>query len=538
MFTGEDRAPARSFLRAMGLSDDQIYRRMVAVSNTWNEITPCQSSLKRVSQSVKKGVVAGGGTPVEFGTITVSDGISMGTEGMKYSLVSREIIADSIEAVVRAHKYDCLVGLGGCDKTIPGTLMAMVRLNIPSIFVYAGSMLPGRYGGRDITIQDVYEAVGAYHGGKILKPDLDLIERAACPGAGTCAGLYTANTMASLTEVMGISLEGDASASAVSSSREEIGFSAGRAVLGTEVLPRDIFTWEAFENAITLDAAMGGSTNAVLHLLAMAREAGVKLSIDDFDRISRKVPQLVSMKPGGEHVMYDLYKSGGVTGVLKQLNRRNLLHNTVTVSGEYLFERIERYGQNVSFNIVRDLNNPISLNGGIAILKGNLAPEGAVVKTANLKKLYHKGPARVFECEEDAFNAVKNDTIKENDVVIIRNEGPKGGPGMREMLAVTASLVGKGLGEKVALVTDGRFSGATHGLMVGHVSPEAYEGGPIASLSDGDSVVIDVDNRTIATDAVLGTSTLRKRQVSGVLSKYRLMVSSASNGAVTTGNSG
>jgi dihydroxy-acid dehydratase len=535
MFKGEDRAPARAFLRAMGLSDDQIYRRMVAVSNTWNEITPCQSSLKRVSESVKKGVVAGGGTPVEFGTITVSDGISMGTEGMKYSLVSREIIADSIEAVVRAHKYDCLVGLGGCDKTIPGTLMAMARLNVPSVFVYAGSMLPGSHGGRDITIQDVYEAVGAYQSGKIFKPELEEIERAACPGAGTCAGLFTANTMASLTEVMGMSLEGDASTSAVSSGREEIGSKAGQTVLGTEILPRDIFTWEAFENAITLDAAMGGSTNAVLHLIAIAHEAAVKLSIDDFDRISRKVPQLVSMKPGGEHVMFDLHKSGGVTAVLKQLNRRNLLHNTVTVSGEHLFERIERYRQNVSYNIVRDLNTPISHHGGIAILKGNLAPEGAVVKTANLKKLYHKGPARVFECEEDAFNAVKNDSIKENDVVIIRNEGPKGGPGMREMLAVTAALVGKGLGEKVALVTDGRFSGATHGLMVGHVSPEAYVGGPIASLCDGDSVMIDVGNRAIVASANLRNLPSKKGQVSGVLSKYRSMVSSASNGAVTTG---
>ncbi len=547
---GPQRAPARAYLRSMGLTDEDIARPFVGVANTWNEVTPCQINLDRVGRRVKEGIRAAGGTPREFMTIAVSDGIAIGHEGMRASLVSREVIADSIELMIHAHGYDALVTVAGCDKTIPGSIMAIARLNVPAVFTYGGTMLPGRFEGRDVTIQDVFEAVGAFVAGRMTAAQLNELERSACPGAGTCAGLFTANTMASCAEALGLSLPGDAAIPAVHPAREDHSVRVGQAVLNALELgirPRDVLTFESFENAITLDAAMGGSTNAVLHLLAIAHEAGVSLKLDDFDRIARKTPHLVNMKPGGTYVMADLYRAGGVLVVLRRLLDAGKLNgNAMTVTGETIGEKLRNVPTEIPEDIVRPLADPLSLTGTVAILRGNLAPDGAVVKTAMVKHASHRGPARVFDNEQAAFDAAQKRQVRPGDVVVIRYEGPKGGPGMREMLAITAALVGQGLGEEVALITDGRFSGATRGLMVGHVSPEAWDGGPLAIVRDGDPVSVDVPRRTLRLE--LGAEEIQKRTrswkrpapryTSGALAKYARLVSSAAIGAICDGLAG
>lgn len=541
---GPDRAPTRAALRAMGLTDEDIARPFVGVANTWNEVTPCQINLDLIGRKVKEGIRTAGGTPREFMTIAVSDVIAMGHEGMRASLVSREVIADSIELMIRAHGYDALVAVAGCDKTIPGAIMAMARLNVPALFTYGGTMLPGSFQGRDVTIQDVFEGVGAFASGQMKAAQLDELERTACPGAGTCAGLFTANTMASCAEALGVTVSGDAAIPTVNPARSEHSVRVGRAVLTTLELgirPRDILTFEAFENSITLDAAMGGSTNAVLHLLAIAHEAGVTLKLDDFDRIARRTPHFVSMKPGGKYVMADLYLAGGIPVILRRLLDAGRLHGgALTGTGETLAERLRDVPTTIPGDIVRPMSNPISLSGTIAILRGNLAPDGAVVKTAMVKHLSHHGPARVFDSEQPAFEAAQRQLIHAGDVIVIRYEGPQGGPGMPEMLAVTASLVGQGLGEEVALVTDGRFSGATRGLMVGHVSPEAWDRGPLAVVREGDTISIDVQRRAL--NVSLNDSEIqerlrawkrpRPRYQTGALAKYAKLVSTAALGAI------
>ncbi len=541
---GPQRAPARSMLRAMGLGDEDLARPFVGVANSWSEVTPCQLNLGGVARRVKEGIRAAGGTPREFPTIAVSDGIAMGHEGMRASLVSRENIADSIELVMHAHRYDALVTCAGCDKTIPGALMAMARVNVPTVFTYGGPALAGRYEGRDVTIQDMFEAVGAFEAGRMTAEQLSGIERCAFPGAGTCAGLFTANTMATCAEVLGVTIPGDAAIPAVDPEREAHSVLVGRAAmkaLGLGIKPRDVLTHEAFQNAITVDAAMGGSTNAVLHLLAIAHEAHVSLKIDEFDRISRKTPHIASLKPGGQYVMADLHRAGGVPVVMKRLLDAGKLHgDCVTVTGETLGERLRETATVVHGDILRPIQAPISPTGTLAILHGNLAPDGAVVKTAGVEHLVHKGPARVFDSEQDALAAAEKRSIRPGDVVVIRYEGPRGGPGMREMLAITAALVGQGLGDEVALVTDGRFSGATRGLMVGHVSPEAWDGGPLAILKRGDLVEVDVPKREISVAlSKKETGARRKkwrrprpRYTEGALAKYSRMVGSASHGAV------
>ncbi len=547
---GPSRAPARAYLRAMGLSDEDLGRPFVGVANTWNEVTPCQLTLDRVGKSVKEGVKAAGGTPREFMTIAISDGIAMGLEGMKASLVSREVIADSIELVMRAHGYDALVTIAGCDKTIPGSIMAIARLNLPAVFTFGGTMLPGRFEGRDVTIQDVFEAVGAFAAGRMTSAQFDSLERSACPGPGTCAGLFTANTMASCAEALGLTLPGDASIPAVDPAREAHSKLVGSLVLETLKLgirPRDVLTFDAFENAITLDAAMGGSTNAVLHLLAIAQEAGVSLTLDDFERISRRTPQIVSMKPGGRYVMADLHQAGGVRRILKRLFDAGKIHgDALTCSGETMEARLRDVSDQGPQDVVRTVESPISPAGTIAVLRGNLAPQGAVVKTAMVTHLHHRGPSRVFNREEDALRAVLDGKIRPSDVVVVRYEGPRGGPGMREMLAVTSAIVGHGSGEEVALVTDGRFSGATRGLMVGHVSPEAWDGGPLALLADGDEITIDVGRRRLEV-ALSDRELVQRREAwrqpaprytTGALAKYAKLVSSASSGAVCNPLSG
>jgi dihydroxy-acid dehydratase len=544
---GMSRAGARAFLRAMGLTDKEIAQPFVGVASMWNEVSPCEMSLDDVAQAVKAEVKKGGGTPREFVTISVTDGISMGMDGMRASLVSREVIADSIELVVRGHGYDALVACGGCDKTIPGSLLAMARLNIPSVFTYGGSMRPGVFRGRDVTVQDVYEGIGACAAGKMTPKELDELERAACPGAGTCAGLYTANTMASITEGLGIAPNGDAAPIADDPARLQAAGRAGKAVLTAlelGITPRQVLTFEAFENAIVLDAAMGGSTNAVLHLLALSREAGVKLALEDFDRIARKTPLIADLRPGGRFVIADLDRIGGVPVILSRLLDAGRLHaDAITVTGETMAKRLAntpRAATKDSQAVVRPIDQPLSPGGALSVLRGNLAPDGAVVKTAGVKRLVHKGPAKVFGSQESAFNAVQAGAIAKGDVVVIRYEGPAGGPGMPEMFAITAAITGRGLGDSVALVTDGRFSGATRGLMVGHVAPEAWHGGPIGLVHDGDIVSVDVPSRNLGVD--VSTDELAKRQkswrrpearfASGALSKYARLVSSAAVGAV------
>jgi len=544
---GHERAPARAMMRAMGLKDEDFGKPLVGVANTFSEVTPCNMHLGRLAREVKRGVREAGGVPFEFGTIAISDGIAMGHEGMKASLVSREVIADSIELVMHAHRYDALVTLTGCDKTLPGSLMAMVRLNVPSILIYGGTILPGQFEGRDVTIQDVFEAVGAYAAGKMTAEQLKTVECAACPGEGSCGGLFTANTMASCIEALGMMWPGHAAIPAPDPRRDRTCFEVGQAVLrvlAAGLTPRKILTKAAFENAIMVDAAMGGSTNAVLHLLAIAHEAGVPLSMDDFDRISRRTPQWADMKPGGRFVMADLDTAGGVPLVMHRLMEAGLLHGeALTVTGRTVKENLQSFQFTDGHEVVRPLKSPVAPYGGIAILKGNLAPSGAVCKIANVKKLAHQGPARVFDSELAAFEAVQAKRIKAGDVVVIRYEGPKGSPGMPEMLAVTAAIRGQGLGEQVALMTDGRFSGATTGLMVGHVAPEAAVGGPIAALRDGDLITMDVPKRQMS--AALSDAELASRLKSwkppalkypaGAFAKYVRLVGSASQGAVLDG---
>ncbi|MBI4469551.1 MAG: dihydroxy-acid dehydratase [Acidobacteria bacterium] len=542
---GIERAPHRAFLRSMGLTDADIARPFVGIASTWNEATPCNISLDRQAKAAKAGVSEAGATPREFVSIAVSDGIAMGHEGMKASLVSREVIADSIELMMRAHGYDGLVGLAGCDKSLPGTLMAMARLNLPSVFLYGGTIMPGKFQGRDVTIQDVYEAVGAVEAGKMSERDLHELECSACPGAGSCGGQFTANTMACVAEALGMALPGSSSPPAIEEGRDAYARQCGATVvrlMEKNIRPRDILTREAFENAITIVAATGGSTNAALHLPSIAHEAGLSLTLDDIARVSSRTPTIVDLKPGGRFVMYDLHRIGGVPVVLKTLLDAGLLHgDAMTVTGRTVKENLASIGGvPTGQEVLVPVAKPLSKTGGLAVLYGNLAPDGSVSKVAGTKKLIHRGPARVFNSEDETFAAVKDRRIKAGDVVVIRYEGPKGGPGMREMLAVTAAIVGQGLGEEVALLTDGRFSGATHGLMVGHVSPEAFVGGPIAIVHDGDMITVDAAHGRLEIE--LSDAEIKERlrswtappprYTSGALAKYARLVGSAAQGAV------
>jgi dihydroxy-acid dehydratase len=533
--------------KAMGLVDEDLARPMVAVSSSCNEATPCNIHLGRLAQVAKEGVKDGGCTPREFTTIAVSDGIAMGHEGMRASLVSREIIADSIEVMMRAHQYDALVGISGCDKSLPGTMMAMARLNLPSIFVYGGTILPGSWNGKQVTIQDVYEAVGMYDSGKMTAEELLSLENVACPSAGSCAGMYTANTMASVAEAIGISFPGSSSPPAESELRTKLCYDAGKQIyrlIENNLRPKDIMTFEAFENAIAIVNAIGGSTNSVLHLLALSREVGIKLRLDDFERIRRKVPHIADLRPGGLYVMRDLDDIGGIPIVTNSLLKAGLIHgDAITVTGKSISENIKmiKFDGVDSRRVVKPIENPIHKEGTLKILKGTLAPEGAVIKIAGIYKTRFVGKAKVFNSEEDAFEALTKNKIIEGDVIVIRYEGPKGGPGMREMLAVTAAVVGQGLGEKVAMITDGRFSGATRGFMVGHVSPEAFVGGPIALIRNGDLIEIDILKGKLSTRLTWGEITkrrkswkpIRPRYKFGALAKYASLVQSASNGAIT-----
>ena len=544
---GPDRAGARAMLRATGLTDDDFNKPFVAVANLASDITPCNVHLSRLAQQTKDGIRAAGSVPFLFGTITVSDAISMGTEGMKGSLVSREVIADSIETVCFAESMDGLVIVGGCDKNMPGAVMAIARLDLPSIFFYGGTIMPGRHQGGDVTIQDVYEAYGEFSAGTTSLEDLIALERVACPGPGSCAALYTANTMASAIEALGLSLPGASSIPAVDPRIDEAAFRVGRALQHLQeegITARDILTRKALENAITVVLAMGGSTNAVLHLLAIAHEAEVPLEIDDFDRLSRSTPYIGDLRPGGRFVMSDLDAVGGVPVVMKELLDAGLLHgDTLTVTGRTLEENLADVDLAPDGRVVHTVPNSRSPTGGLVILRGNLAPEGAVLKVAGSRYLAHEGPARVFDSEREAFQAVSEGRIGPGDVVVIRYEGPVGGPGMQEMLSVTAAIMGRGLGESVMLVTDGRFSGATHGPMIGHVAPEAAVGGPLALLQDGDVVTLDVEDRALTvrlSDEELARrrdawQPMPPRYTRGVLAKYARTVSSASVGAVTTG---
>ena len=543
---GPERAPARSYFRAMGMDDEAIGRSFVGVANLASDVTPCNVHLGRLAARAKEGIRAAEGTPFEFGTITVSDGISMGTEGMKASLVSREVIADSIELVATAEWFDALVTVAGCDKNLPGCVMAAARLNIPTVFVYGGTILAGRFQGRDVNVQDVFEAVGAHSQGRMTDAELKELESVACPGEGSCAGLFTANTMASAIEALGMSLPGDASIPAVDKRKLDSAYRAGQTaleLLRQGIRPRDILTHDAFENAIAVAMAMGGSTNVVLHLLAIAHEAEVELTLDDFNRINDRTPYIADMRPGGTYVMADLDRVGGVPLVMKRLLDAGLLHgDALTVSGKSVAENLEGVEEVREQKVIHPVESPRNPTGGLLILRGNLAPEGGVIKVAgHLEYEPYTGKARVFDSEEDAFEAIKAKQIVAGDMVVIRYEGPKGGPGMREMLAVTAALVGQGLGDKVALLTDGRFSGATRGLMVGHVAPEAAVGGPIAALREGDTVTIDVEKRRL--DVGITDAELERRlkewtpppakHTTGALAKYAKLVGSAAEGAVT-----
>jgi dihydroxy-acid dehydratase len=533
--------------KAMGLLDEDLDRPIIAVCSSCNEATPCNIHLGRLAQVAKEGAKDGGCTPREFTTIAVSDGIAMGHEGMRASLVSREIIADSIEVMMRAHQYDGIVGISGCDKSLPGTMMAMARLNLPSIFVYGGTILPGSWNGKQVTIQDVYEAVGMYDSGKMTADELLSLENVACPSAGSCAGMYTANTMASVAEAIGISFPGSSSPPAESDKRTKLCYDAGRQIhrlIESNIRPKDIMTFDAFENAIAIVNAIGGSTNSVLHLLALSREVGIKLRLDDFERIRRKVPHIADLRPGGVYVMRDLDDIGGIPVVMNSLLKAGLINgDIITVTGKSIKENINsiQFSGTQSQRVVKPVGNPIHKEGTLKILKGYLAPEGAVIKIAGINKTKFVGRAKVFNSEEAAFDALSKQRIIEGDVIVIRYEGPKGGPGMREMLAVTAAVVGQSLGEKVAMITDGRFSGATRGFMVGHVSPEAIVGGPIAFIKNGDIIEIDVPKGKLSIQ--LTSSEIKKRRrtwkpirpryKSGALAKYSTLVQSASNGAIT-----
>jgi dihydroxy-acid dehydratase len=543
---GPDRAPARAYLKGIGFDDDALARPIVGIANTWTETMPCNFHLRALAERVKDGVRAAGGTPMEFNTVAISDGITMGTEGMKTSLVSREVIADSIELVGRGHQFDAVVALSGCDKTIPGCVMALARLDVPSLMLYGGSIAPGRFKGHDVTIQDVFEAVGAHAAGSMSDDDLNELESAASPGAGACGGQFTANTMATAFEMLGISAMGTSMVPAENGKKGQAAEDCGRLVmelLEKNLRPSDVITRESLDNAIACVAATGGSTNAVLHLLAVAKDANVPLSIDDFDAICSTTPLLADLKPGGRFVATDMFRAGGVAVVASRLKEAGLLHkDAITVTGRTIGEEADRAQEADGQEVIRPLTDPIKPTGGLAILRGNLAPEGCVVKLSGHDRLEHKGPARVFDSEEEAFAAVKQSQIEPNDVVVIRNEGPAGGPGMREMLGVTAALVGEGLGDSVALLTDGRFSGATHGFMAAHVAPEAPRGGPIGVVEDGDTIVFDVPNRELNVE--LSDEELKQRlnvykplppkYETGVLGKYAKHVGSASEGALTS----
>jgi dihydroxy-acid dehydratase len=545
VFDGPDRTHARAYMKGVGFDDADLSKPVIGIANTWIEAMPCNFHLREVAAKVKDGVRAAGGTPMEFNTIAVSDGVTMGTQGMKASLVSREVIADSIELTARGYQFDALVAICACDKTIPGSVMALQRIDIPSVLLYGGSILPGRWKDRDVTIQDIFEAVGAYEKGDMSEEDLKSLEDVASPGPGACAGMFTANTMATAFEVLGIAPMGSGMVPAVADDRGSVSEQAGElimSVLERDLRPSQIVTRESIENAIASIAMAGGSTNGVLHLLAVAKEAGIDLNIDDFDKISERTPLLGDLKPGGRFVARDLNDAGGIGVLVKRLDEAGLLHrDAITVTGRTIGEEAETTTETEGQEVVRPLSDPLKKTGGLVILRGNLAPDGCVVKVAGYERLEHSGPAKVFESEEETFAAVKESKIEAGDVVVIRNEGPAGGPGMREMLQVTAALVGEGLGDKVALITDGRFSGATRGLMAGHLAPEAAKGGPIAAVEDGDVITLDIEKRSISVD--LSDDEIAKRVEayeppeplfkSGVMAKYAATVSSASEGAVT-----
>ena len=545
---GDDRAPARSMLRAVGLTDEDMNKPFIGIANLVSDVTPCNVHLDRIAQKVKIGVRDAGMVPMMFGTITISDGISMGTEGMKASLVTREIIADSIEAVVFGESLDGLLAVAACDKNMPGVMMAMARLNVPSIFVYGGAILPGKYDGKDINIQDMFEAVGAYSRGDLSLKQLIDMEKVACPGEGACAGMFTANTMSSAIEAMGMSIPGASSIPAVDPRNEAVAVKSGEFLIDLikkDIKPRDIMTKRAFENAITTVLAMGGSTNAVLHLLAMAHEAEVDLNIEDFNTLSEKTPYITNLRPGGKYVMSDVDKAGGVPVILKELLNAGLLHGDVlTITGKTMTENLSEITTKPDNEVIYSHNTPRSSTGGLVILKGNLAPEGAVFKVAGTKHIKHEGPAKVYNGEREAFNAITSGKVVDGDVVIIRYEGPKGGPGMQEMLAVTGAIMGAGLGDSTMLITDGRFSGATRGPSIGHVAPEAAVGGPIAFVENGDIVSMDADTKELILHISDEELSNRKKDwtapeinvKNAFLRKYAKLVSSASIGAVTSGD--
>jgi len=546
LLDGPSRAPARAMLKALGLTDEDLSKPLIGIANTWIEVMPCNIHLRALAEEVKRGVRAAGGTPIEFNTVAVSDGIAMGTAGMRASLISREVVADSIELVTRGHLFDAVIALSGCDKTIPGTVMALARLDLPSLMLYGGSIQPGRFEGRDVTIQDVFEAVGAEAAGKMTPEARKQLEDRACPGPGACGGQFTANTMATAFAILGISPLTGNSVPATDPRKSEVAFDTGRMVmdlLRKDIRARQIITRRALENAIASVAMTGGSTNAVLHLLAVAHEAGVKLGIDDFDRISSRTPLLADLKPGGRFVATDVYRAGGMGLIAHRMLEAGLLHeNALTVTGRTIGEEARAAAETPGQEVVRPLKNPLKPTGGLVILKGNLAPEGCVVKVAGEERMTHRGPARVFDSEDAAFKAVSARKIKPGDVVVIRYEGPRGAPGMPEMLGVTAALVGEGLGDSVALLTDGRFSGATHGMMAGHVAPEAALGGPIAALRNGDRIAFDIAQRSLNVELSQRELKARLKQwkppkprySTGVMAKYASEVSSASRGAVTT----
>jgi dihydroxy-acid dehydratase len=542
---GANRAPARAMLKAIGFTDEDLNRPIIGIANTWTEIGPCNYHLRELAEQIKEGIREAGGTPMEFNTVSISDGITMGSEGMRTSLISREIIADSIELVARGNAFDGMVALSGCDKTIPGAIMALLRVNLPALMLYGGSMAPGQFHGKNVTIQDVFEAVGANASGQMSDEELRVLEDSACPGAGTCGGQYTANTMATAAEFLGISAFATAGVSATSPQKGPVAHEVGKLVMQLierNLRPRDIVTRQTLENAIVSVAATGGSTNAVLHLLAIARESGIALNIDDFDVISARTPLIADLKPGGRFVANDFAAAGGTRLLAKYLLEHGLLHGeAITVSGRTIAEEAQQAVETTGQQVIRPANDPFKSSGGLVILKGNIAPDGCVLKVAGHERLYHRGPARVFDREEDAFAAVQSGKIKPGDVVVIRYEGPSGGPGMREMLAVTAAITGAGLGSEVALLTDGRFSGATRGLMVGHVSPEASRGGPMGALRYNEIFVFDIERRNLSVELsdskiaerMKGWKAPAPRFESGVMAKYARGVASAAVGAVT-----
>ncbi|HEX3360948.1 MAG TPA: dihydroxy-acid dehydratase [Solirubrobacterales bacterium] len=548
VFDGPDRAHARAYMKGIGFDDDALSRPTIGIANTWTEAMPCNFHLRALAEHIKDGVRAAGGTPMEFNTVAVSDGVTMGTQGMKASLISREVIADSIELMARGYQFDAIVALCACDKTIPGYAMALARLDVPSVLLYGGSIAPGHWHGRDVTILDIFEAIGAHNAGEMTDEELHELEGVASPGAGACGGQFTANTMACAFEALGISAGGSAMVPAEDDDKSTVAEKVGELVirvLAEDITPSKVITKESLENAIATVCASGGSTNGVLHLIALAHELGIELQMDDFERISRATPLYASLKPGGRFVATDLYAAGGVPVILKRLDDAGLLHrDQLTVTGQTIGEVAESATEAPGQEVVLPVDAPLKPEGGLAILRGNLAPEGSVVKVAGTERRKQTGPARVFESEEDCFRAVKNQQINPGDIVVIRNEGPVGGPGMREMLQVTAAIVGEGLGESVAMVTDGRFSGATRGLMIGHVAPEAAKGGPIAAIQEGDQITVDIDERKLEVD--LPHDVINERISAyeppahppelqrGVMAKYAATVSSAAHGAVTS----